>query len=132
MSLTHYIVIRRDLDFGEYSAQLGHAGEAYYLLAREHAMHGGPWAPNETTVIVKGIRNEGRLRKLQGQLIAAGISHVAIVETEDPPPLGLHTVTQRSLKNQMTCISIVPQGKDLVEPFVREIHTIEGLDGPKP
>lgn len=126
--LHHYIVIRRDLSFGEYSAQLAHAGEAYYELARTHAMFGGAFTHNQTTCIVKGIRNEGRLRKLQGQLIAANIPFIPIVETEDPPVLGLHFVTARSLKGQLTCISIVPAAKSLVEPFVREIHTIEALD----
>lgn len=116
MSLTHYIVIRRDLTLGEFSAQLAHAGEIYARL-------GAGFRENETTAIVKGIRNEGRLRKLQGQLIAAGIPHLAVIEEEGEKG--------GRIAGQLTCISLMPSAREKVEPFVREIHTIEGLDGPK-
>jgi hypothetical protein len=124
--LTHYVVIRRDLTLGEYSAQLAHAGEAYVLAVTPKICghdQPPPFEFNQTTAIVKGIRNEGRLRKLQGQLVAAGIPHVAIIE-ETGEKGG-------RLAGQMTCISLMPTSREKVEPFVREIHTIEALDGPK-
>lgn len=111
--LTHYVVIRRDLTFGEYSAQLAHAGEVY-------AMMPSGFRANETTAVVKGIRNEGRLRKLHGQLIAAGVPHLAIIEEAGEKG--------GRLAGQMTCISLLPSPREQVEPYVREIHTIVGLD----
>src|SRR4051812_29769849 len=117
--LVHYIVIRRDLTFGEYSAQLAHAGEAYYMRAVEERSRSiTKLEYNMVTAIVKGIRNEGRLRKLQGELIAAGIKHIAIVESEDPPTLGiLDSTERRSLKGQMTCVSLMPDLRENVERY---------------
>jgi hypothetical protein len=116
--LTHYIVIRRDLTFGEYSAQLAHAGEAYTLLSGG----GARFALNETVAVVKGARNEKRLLKLEQAIRAAGFPHVAIREE-----LG---EKGGRLAGQLTCISLMPCDRELVEPIVREFHTIEALDAP--
>lgn len=117
--LTHYIVIRRDLTFGEYSAQLAHAGEAW-LLRPLPGDRTERLPINEVTAIVKGIRNEGRLLKLEKQLIAAGVPHVAIREEEGEKG--------GRIAGQLTVISFVPTARAQVEHFLDGIHTIEGLD----
>lgn len=135
MSLTHYVVIRRDLTFGEYSAQLAHAGEAYALrrdkerFARGAVASEQPGATllrrfefNTTVAVVKGARNEGKLEKLEQALLAAKVPHVAIREE--------HGEGGGRLAGQLTCISLMPADRAQVEPFVREFHTIEGLEGP--
>lgn len=139
MVLTHYVVIRRDLTFGEYSAQLAHAGEAY-ALRRDHeaelrsianarlADPFGGVAPyevmglNTTVAVVKGARTEHRLVRLEQALLAAKVPHVAI--------RGEQGENGGRLAGQLTCISLMPAERDQVEPFVREFHTINGLDGP--
>lgn len=122
--LTHYVVIRRDLTFGEYSAQLAHAGEAYVLVVTPKISghdHPPPFEFNQTIAIVKGIRNEGRLLKLEAALIAEGVPHVAIRE-ETGEKGG-------RIAGQLTCISILPQERsEKLDRLLTGIHTIQGLD----
>lgn len=127
--LTHYVVIRRDLTFGEYSAQLAHAGEAYALLFAKKPSHGCDddcalctFRFNTTIAVVKGARNVLKLFKLEQALIDAKVPHVAICEEQGKKG--------GRLAGQLTCISLMPAEREKVEPFVREFHTIEGLDGP--
>ena len=130
--LTHYVVIRRDLTFGEYSAQLAHAGEAY-AVRRDLEQHPAiffdtPQVPhkmalNETIAVVKGARNEGKLLKLEAALAAAKVPHVAIREERGPGG--------GRLAGQLTCISLMPTEREKVEQLLRDFHNIQGLDGPK-
>lgn len=133
MAIVHYIVIRRDLTFGEYSAQLGHAGEAYALRRDVEQRVYAEWmctndnlpkphevAFNETTVIVKGIRNEGRLLKLEAELKAAGVPHVAIREEEGEKG--------GRIAGQLTVVSFMPAEPGPLQRHLNGIHTIECLD----
>jgi hypothetical protein len=113
MPLTHYIVIRRDLTFGEYSAQLAHSGEAWLLVQ-------GMKPLNECTCIVKGIRNEGRLTKLWHKLIDLQIPHVAIREEEGEKG--------RRLAGQLTCVSLMPSEDPALRQLLNEFVEIKGLD----
>ena len=129
MPLTHYVVIRRDLTFGEYSAQLAHAGEAYQLLHDPMVralvdVAGEERRYNETIAVVKGARNEGKLLKLEAALAAAKVPHVAIREERGPGG--------GRIAGQLTCLSLMPTEREKVEQILREFHNIEGLDGPKP
>jgi hypothetical protein len=149
-TLTHYIVVRRDLPFGAIMAQLAHAaGESFYQFglrprssAKERLASGQEvagsspaagstphhqslrsrrslhveslvdqqampddswrreWAPlacevwalermpradvSRTTVVVLGSRTEGRLLRLERELVAAGVPHVAVREPDEP------------------------------------------------
>jgi hypothetical protein len=127
--LTHYIVIRRDLTFGEYSAQLGHAGEAYLQrrIHEEDAASAGVDVDylgfNEATCIVKGSKNESRLLKLEAVLQMVKLPHVAVRE-ESGPKGG-------RLAGPLTCISLMPMERERVEHLLRDFHNIEALDGPK-
>lgn len=129
MTLTHYVVIRRDLTFGEYSAQLAHAGEAYALrrdmenspnlIERNLA---GPlvMAFNASFAQVKGIRNEARLLTLEKKAIAAKIPHVAIRED----------INGRRLDGQLTCISFMPRDDSdgMLREFLNDFQRISALD----
>lgn len=122
--LIHYVVIRRDLAFGEYSAQLAHAGEAYYL----RCLHDRPAQDrgdatlffNQTTCIVKGARNEAKLLKLEKQLIAAVVPHVAIREEEGE--------RGRRIAGQLTCISLMPSNDPALRKLLNDFVEIKGLD----
>jgi hypothetical protein len=133
MPLTQIVVIRRDLTFGEYSAQLAHAGEAYWwtghydTLATQADPNAGAMKMNDTTAIVKGARNEGKIAKLVRDLLSAGVPHVAIREEEGEKG--------GRLAGQLTCVSLVPtdveQLPESVKRALNEFHRIEALDGPK-
>lgn len=119
MALTHYVVIRRDLTFGEYSAQLAHAGEAYFQLA-VLSPNGSSFNYNQSFAQVKGIRNEARLLTLEKKTIAANIPHVAIRED----------INGRRLDGQLTCISFMPRDDSdgMLRKFLNDYQRISGLD----
>lgn len=75
---------------------------------------------NETTCIVKGIRNEGRLLKLEQELITAKVPHVAI--REEMGEKG------GRLAGELTCISFMPADPAPLQRYLNGIHTIEKLD----
>ncbi len=125
--LTHFIIIRRDLTFGEYSAQLAHAGEAYVLVVTPKISgsdHPPPFQFNDTICVVKGSRSEARLNKLGQRLQEAGIPFVGIRE-ETGEKGG-------RLAGQLTCISLMPTEREKVEHLLNDFHNIEALDGPQP
>jgi hypothetical protein len=123
--LTHFVVIRRDLTFGEYSAQLAHAGEAYQLLHDPMVralvdVAGEERRYNETIAVVKGARNEGKLLKLEASLVAAKVPHVAIRED----------INGRRLDGQLTVISFKPRDDSdgFLRKFLNDYQRISGLD----
>lgn len=127
MALTHYVVIRRDLTFGEYSAQLAHAGEAYALLFAKKPPHecGDSCALctfrfNTSFAQVKGIRNEARLLTLEKKCIEAGIPHIAIRED----------INGRRLDGQLTCVSFMPRDDSdgMLRKFLNDYQRISALD----
>jgi len=131
--LVHYVIIRRDLTLGEYSAQLAHAGEAY-ALRRDQEQQAIGQSPslgaerhpqimqfNMTTCIVKGARNEAKLLKLEKQLIAVSVPHVAIREETGPGG--------RRLAGQLTCISLMPSSDPALRDLLNNFQEIKALDG---
>lgn len=86
MTLVHYIIVRRDLPLGLVLANVAHAaGESFYRLAQLASfelldLEG--FEPAETIAIVKGARNEGRLKKLRDALVAEDVPHSLITETD--------------------------------------------------
>lgn len=86
MTLVHYIIVRRDLPLGLVLANVAHAaGESFYQLAQQatfELLDLEGFEPSETIAIVKGARNEGRLKKLHEALAAADVPHSFITETD--------------------------------------------------
>jgi len=79
-SLTHYVVVRRDLPLGFLAAQVVHA-----------AGESSPGNLSEgTNAVVLEVAGELELLELAGRLAAAGVSHKLIREP-DPPWLGQAT-----------------------------------------
>lgn len=121
MPLTHYVVVRRDLQVGVLLAMVAHAaGESFYKLA-SHTWT-TPWGsaptivqPDETIAVVLGARNEGRLVKLEAALMAAAITHAAIRETEGP------------CAGQLMAIGLMPGPKEALSPFVNDFHMLREL-----
>ena len=87
-SLTHYVIVRKDLPPGFQAAQIVHA-------AGESSQ--GKLLPN-TNAVVLSVDNENDLWWIAGQISIAGIAHVLIREV-DPPYSG-----------QYTALGIVPLG----------------------
>lgn len=186
--LTHYLVIRRDLPLGVYSAQLAHAaGESFVLTPRGSSVKeqplvltgegqvGGSSPPPETTIrrsssverlasseeatgetpvsgsttdnesdacfhwcgaclsfhypndmscrggqkciaVVLGARNEAKLRRLERQLVEAGMPHAAIYEP-DPPYHGA-----------LMAIGLAPTTKAIGGPLVSDFQLVKDLD----
>jgi peptidyl-tRNA hydrolase len=65
-----------------------------------------------TKVVVLGARNEGRLLRLQKQLLSAKIPHVAIREPDAP------------WNSQMMAIGLEPGPADVLGQHVREFHML--------
>jgi hypothetical protein len=142
VSLTHYVVIRRDLTLGEFAAQLAHAGEAYALRAqleeirhvwkrnrdgndtlhepRTARMDETAFEFNETIAIVKGARNEAKLLKLEKRLLDSNVHHVAIREETGPGG--------RRLAGQLTCISLMPSSDPVLRELLNDFQEVRGLD----
>lgn len=171
MTLTHYIVVRRDLPFGTTCAMVAHAaGESFYQLGRSSVKERGeggnpvaavggssPSAPansdactdptcprckhlrrgssekerailnrevaglspapgsldvQRTIAVILGARNEGKLQRLERQLLAAGIAHVAIREPAVP------------YDNQLMAIGLVPADGAALAAYVKDFHML--------
>jgi hypothetical protein len=132
MSLTHYIVVRRDLPFGQILAQVAHAaGESFYLLGRHSSVKeqltfsqqvggsspsgGSTINPEETVVVVLGARNEGRLRRLQRILLEGGTAHTTIREVDG------------EYAGQYMAIGLVPGEKVELQTYVNDFHMFTQL-----
>jgi hypothetical protein len=114
MTLTHYIVVRRDLPVGVLLAMVAHAaGESFYRLASTFTV--ASFNPSETIAIVLGARNEGRLEKLAHALHADSVPCVEIHEVDG------------EYAGQLLAIGIVPGDKSALAPFVRDFHMLKEL-----
>lgn len=137
MTLTHYIVVRRDLPVGVLLAMVAHAaGESFYRLRpdsseKEHLLskqevpglspgRGSTFNPAETIAVVLGSRNEGRLTKLANALHHAGVPYVGIHEVDGP------------FAGQLMAIGVVPGDKDRISPLVNDFHMLRDIATPAP
>lgn len=127
LNLVHYIVVRRDLPIGVTYAQIAHAaGESFYQFGsgsseKERAVsnceaaglspaRSSTFNPSMTIAVVLGARNESRLLKLEGELLAARVPHVAIREVDAP------------YAGQLMAIGLEPGTKHGLYPHIREYH----------
>lgn len=126
--LTQYIVVRRDMPLDDIMPQAIHAaGKAMFCYAAKLASEGHAQARWDTldrdwghpTRIVRGSKNEGRLRKLAGILTAAGVDFVTITEPDDGP-----------LKGQMTALALFPGEKDKLGPLLNDFQNLRWPDVP--
>lgn len=125
--LTQYIVVRRDLPLDAIAPQACHAaGKAMFCyaakLAVEHSEARWPTLNPDwgyPTRILRGAKNEARLRKLADKLAAAGVDHVTIVEPDDGP-----------LKGQMTALALFPGEKDQLGALVNDFQNLRWSDVP--
>lgn len=76
---------------------------------------GSTFEPSHTVAIVLGARNEGRLVKLEAALLANGIAHAAIRETE-----GEHA-------GQLMAVGLIPGPKETLSAFVNSFHMLREL-----
>lgn len=128
-ALFHYIVVRRDLPAGDICAQVAHAaGESFYKLrpsssdaersvsngeaGASQAPSGSTFDPSRTVVVVLGSRNEGRLQRLEQQLVEKQVAHVSIRETDGP------------WNGQLMAVGLVPGLKHERCPHVREFQML--------
>lgn len=133
MTLTHYVIVRRDLPVGVLLAMVAHAaGESFYQLrpdssGSEHRTfspgvgssplpRGSTFNPAETIAIVLGARNEGRLARAARALAAAGVPFVEIRETDG------------AFAGQVMAIGVVPGEKETIGPIVNEFHMLKELE----
>lgn len=105
----HYIVVRRDLDFGVTLAQVSHASADSMQAWCQRRMF-DLFKPHAA---ILGARTEAKLLKLEQKLLEAHISHVAVRE----PDLG----------GQLTAIGCLGE-KDLLAPFFNEFQLYRVYD----
>jgi hypothetical protein len=74
-----------------------------------------PGSISRTIAVVLGARNESKLQRLERQLLAANIPHVAIREPDAP------------WDSQLMAIGIVPTLRHLVRPYLSDYQTIREL-----
>ena len=124
--LTQYIVVRRDLPLEDILPQACHAaGKASFMwgvkLARTNEPLPGPITPDwgHPTRIIRGSKNEGRLRKLAGILTAHRIDFVTITEPDEGP-----------LKGQMTALALFPGEKETLAPLLNDFQNLRWKDVP--
>lgn len=130
--LTHYVVVRRDLPLGVMAAQLVHAaGESFFKLSFPGSSVQSAAAPqgqaeaagstpapgatldvSQTIAVVLGARNEAKLLKLERELVAAGVPHVAVREPDAP------------WNGQLMSIGAVPGNKEALRAHFREFHRL--------
>lgn len=101
--LIHYLIIRRDLQFGHTLAQLVHAAA--------ESTDGG-----HHTVAVLGVRDERTLKKLERKLKANNIPHTAIREP-DPP-----------FNGGLAAIGVRPGERETLAPYFRKLQTYRRLN----
>lgn len=112
--MIHYLIVRRDLPFGDTLAQLSHAaGESFYLLKDPHSK------ADRTIVAVLGARNVMKLRKLEYKLRALGVPHVAVREPSPP------------YNGQLTAIGVVPGDREALSPIFKDFQTYQSHEGPR-
>lgn len=134
-SLTHYIVVRRDLPFGVLLAMVAHAaGESFYKLAclrssekerptfsREDVgsipTGGSPFDPSQTIAIVLGARNVARLGWLCMKLDVMAIPYSVITETDG------------EFAGQLMAIGVVPTDRADVRKIVNEFQLYRAFEG---
>lgn len=110
---TQYVVVRRDLDPLRIAIDTGHAaGEAFYEFARLGLGVEG-FNPARTTLILRGARNEGKLLKLEKQLIEKGVPHIAIREPMAP------------WNGQLMAIGLVPGLPEVMGPHVNDYQNLK-------
>lgn len=131
--MTHYIVVRRDLNLGTALAMVTHAaGESFYNFCnnrprssvKEHFCkeEAGGLSPSggsnfdisQTVAVVLGARNESKLQRLEKQLLLKSIPFVAIRETEG------------DFAGQLMAIGLEPG--DNLSKVVNEFQLITSLD----
>jgi hypothetical protein len=126
--LTQYIVVRRDLPLEDILPQACHAaGKAMFCYCAKLAYMGNAEANWVTlnrdwghpTRIIRGSKNEGRLRKLAGILASHSIEHVTITEPDEGP-----------LKGQMTALALFPGEKEMLGPLLNDFQNLRWADVP--
>ncbi len=127
---SHYIVVRRDLTFGQILSAVTHAaGESFYLLCPDSSgserqvdnlevgssqlPRGATFKPDETIAVVLGARNEGRLKRLVEQLKARDVAHVPIIETDG------------ARAGELLAVGLIPGPKSALAVHVREFHMFQ-------
>lgn len=125
--LTQYVVVRRDLPLDAIMPQVAHAvGKAMFGYTAKLALV-YPEARALTlnldwghpTRIIRGARNEGRLRKLMDKLLKTEDDFVTIVEPDDG-----------QLKGQMTALALFPIEKSDAPAALNEFHDFKWQDVP--
>lgn len=103
--LYHYCITRRDLGRGTQSAQLVHAARRSGRLAARD--------DDETNAVALWVRDRAALEALRQVLVAAGVVHVAIVES-DAPHAG-----------ELMALGCAPAPKALLKRFFSSIPLIK-------
>lgn len=121
MPYTHYIIVRRDMPLGVVCAQVAHAaGESFAsyvgnwnLLAQRGQATTDPTVSEQTIVVVLGVSDEKKLKKLAKRLSAENIKHVSFREPD--------------MDNQMTAIGLYPCPREDVRHILRRFDPIQEL-----
>lgn len=106
MKITHYCIVRTDVDFGTQCAMLLHA-------AGESFGKGPPKCRNDSVpiyAVALSARNEAELLLLEEKLIRKSVPHVAFREPDR--------------NNELMAIGIAPMERNKVRPFVSSLPLI--------
>ncbi len=102
----HYCITRRDLDRGAQAAQLVHAARRSGRLAAQDG--------DETNAVALWVRDQAALEALRLVLLANGVAHSAIVESD-----GAHA-------GELMAIGCAPAPKPPLKRFFSSIPLIKG------
>lgn len=68
-------------------------------------------------MVVLGARNHYRLERVQRELLAGGVPHVAVRESAEP------------WCGQLMAIGLVPGEREALRPYVRDLQTFQQMEG---
>lgn len=114
-SLTHYILVRRDLPLGVCAAMIAHAA------GESGAMYENPEDGRfrHAIVVVLGVKSQSELRVAELILRKNNIPAVSIDESDGP------------YAGQFLAIGVVPCERVKVGTLLKEFQTLKTLDNPR-
>lgn len=101
--LYHYLLVRRDLPFGDICAQIGHAAGESARLA--------PELPPNTHIVILQVPDEAVLREYEERIAMAGLRYSAIREPD--------------LNNSLTAVGIEPQARNPVRKILSNLPLLK-------
>jgi len=101
--LTHYVVVRADIPYGSIVAQTIHAAGESVLDA----------VPDGTYAVALAAKGEHQLLVLEQSLLAKGIPHAAVRESDEP------------YSGQLMAIGVAPCDRSLVREEMRKFSLIK-------